>query len=127
VLREALKRDKAKNHIVQLSELGLVEMTRKRTRDSLGRMLLNECPCCHGTGRAKSPTTVCYQLFREVVAEARTYPCESLTLIAHPDIIDLLVGQESDNVMQLEQFLGKAIALESNEEFAPTHYEVVLK
>ena len=127
VLSEALKRDKSKNHIVQLSELGLVEMTRKRTRDSLGRMLLNECPSCHGIGRAKSPTTVCYQLFREVVAEARTYPCESLTLIAHPDIIDLMLGEESDNVLQLETFLGKAISLESNDEFTPAHYEVVLK
>jgi len=127
VLEEALKRDKAKNHIVQFSELGLVEMTRKRTRDSLGRILLNECSCCHGIGLAKSPSTICYQLFREVVAEARTYPCEKLTVIAHPDIIDLMLGEENESVLQLEEFLEKEISLESNESFALAHYEVVLK
>jgi len=127
VLEEALKRDKAKNHIVQFSELGLVEMTRKRTRDSLGRILLNECSYCNGTGMTKSPSTICYQLFREVVAEARTYPCEKLTVIAHPDIIDLMLGEENESVLQLESFLKKEISLESNENFAPAHYEVVLK
>ncbi len=127
VLEEALKRDKAKNHIVQFSELGLVEMTRKRTRDSLGRILLNECKHCHGIGLAKSSSTICYQLFREVVAEARAYPCEKLTVIAHPDIIDLLLGIENESVLQLEGFLKKEISLESNEHFAIDHYEVVLK
>ncbi len=127
VLEEALKRDKAKNHIVQFSELGLVEMTRKRTRDSLGRILLTECSHCHGIGLAKSPSTICYQLFREVVAEARAYPCEKLTVIAHPDIIDLLLGVENESVLQLEDFLKKEISLESNEHSAIEHYEVVLK
>ncbi len=127
VLEEALKRDKAKNHIVQFSELGLVEMTRKRTRDSLGRILLTECSRCHGVGLAKSPSTICYQLFREVVAEARAYPCEKLTVIAHPDIIDLLLGIENESVLQLEDFLKKEISLESNEQFSVEHYEVVLK
>jgi len=127
VLEEALKRDKAKNHIVQFSELGLVEMTRKRTRDSLGRILLTECNHCHGIGLTKSPSTICYQLFREVVAEARAYPCEKLTVIAHPDIIDLLLGIENESVLQLEDFLKKEISLESNEHFAVEHYEVVLK
>lgn len=127
VLEEALKRDKAKNHIVQFSELGLVEMTRKRTRESLGRILLTECSHCHGIGLAKSTSTICYQLFREVVAEARAYPCEKLTVIAHPDIIDLLLGIENESVLQLEDFLNKEISLESNELFALDHYEVVLK
>ena len=127
VLEEALKKDKAKNHIVQFSELGLVEMTRKRTRDSLGRFLLHECSCCNGVGLAKSPSTICYQLFREVVAEARAYPCEKLTVIAHPDIIELMLGEENESVLQLEEFLNKEIAMESNEHFTPAHYEVVLK
>jgi ribonuclease G len=127
VLEEALMRDKAKTHIVQLSELGLVEMTRKRTRDSLGRILLNECKHCQGVGHTKSPTTICYQLFREIVAEARAYPCEKLMVIAHPEIIDLLLGEESQSIEQLEQFLCKEITLKSDEGFAPDHYEVVLK
>ncbi|MBL4774553.1 MAG: Rne/Rng family ribonuclease, partial [Mariprofundus sp.] len=122
-----LKRDKAKNHIVQLSELGLVEMTRKRTRESLGRTLLTECSSCHGIGLAKSAKTICYQLFREVVAEARAYPCEKLTVSAHPDIIDLMLGEENEAVSQLESFLAKEIAMESDESFAVDHYEIVLK
>jgi len=127
VLNEALKRDVSKTHVVQLSELGLVEMTRKRTRESLGRLLLNECQGCHGVGNAKSATTICYQLFREVVAEARAYPCEKLMVIAHPNIIDLMFGEESKWVEQLEEFLCKEIRLESNEQFAPDHYEIVLQ
>jgi len=127
VFAEALKRDKAKNHIVQLSELGLVEMTRKRTRESLGRILLTECESCHGIGLAKSLKTICYQLFREVVAEARAYPCEKLTLIAHPRLIDLMLGEENESVLQLETFLDKEIALESNDDFDAYHYEIVLK
>ncbi|WP_167631993.1 Rne/Rng family ribonuclease [Mariprofundus ferrooxydans] len=127
VLDEALKRDKTKTHIVQLSELGLVEMTRKRTRDSLGRMLMKECGRCGGIGQAKSPTTICYQLFREVVAEARAYPCEKLMVIAHPSIIDLLLSEENQGVLQLEEFLKKEISLKSDEDFASDHYEVVLQ
>jgi len=127
VLADALKRDKSKNHIVQLSELGLVEMTRKRTRESLGRTLLTECNSCHGIGLAKSLKTICYQLFREVVAEARAYPCEKLTVIAHPEIIDLMLGEENEGVLQLESFLNKEISLESDDNFAPDHYEIVLK
>lgn len=127
VLDEALKRDKTKTHIVQLSELGLVEMTRKRTRDSLGRMLMKECGRCCGIGQAKSPTTICYQLFREVVAEARAYPCEKLMVIAHPSIIDLLLSEENQGVLQLEEFLKKEISLKSDEDFASDHYEVVLQ
>jgi len=127
VLSDALKRDKTKTHIVQLSELGLVEMTRKRTRDSLGRMMLKECDRCSGIGQAKSPTTICYQLFREVVAEARAYPCEKLMVIAHPNIIDLLLGEENEGVLQVEAFLNKQISLKSDEDFASDHYEVVLQ
>ncbi|RMH61138.1 MAG: ribonuclease G [Zetaproteobacteria bacterium] len=126
MLSKALKRDKAKTHIVQFSSLGLVEMTRKRTRDSLGRVLLEECPCCHGTGHAKSATTICYQLFRDIVAEARAYPCEKLMVIAHPDIIDRLLGEENENVARIEQFLGKEIALKSDPAFRTDQYEVAL-
>ncbi|MDX8401325.1 MAG: Rne/Rng family ribonuclease [Mariprofundaceae bacterium] len=127
VLEEALRRDKAKTHIVHLSDLGLVEMTRKRTRDSLGRVMLRECPCCGGTGQTKRPRTICYQLFREIVAEARAYPCESLKVVAHPEIIDLLLGEEAEGVERLERFLGKEIELTSNEDFAPDHFEVILQ
>jgi len=126
VLEEALTRDKTKTNVVQLSSLGLVEMTRKRTRDSLGRTLLNECSRCESVGFTKSPTTICYQLFREVVAEARAYPCEKLMIIAHPKLIDVLLGEESEQVARLEEFLGKQIALKSDMQLDPEHFEIAL-
>ena len=126
VLGEALKRDKTKTHVVQFSSLGLVEMTRKRTRDSLGRMLLEDCHHCEATGSRKSPTTICYQLFREIVAEARAYPCEKLMVIAHPKLIDLMLGEESEQVANLEAFLGKQIAMKSDAQMDPERFEVAL-
>jgi ribonuclease G len=126
VLDEVLKRDKSKTNVAQLSSLGLVEMTRKRTRDSLGRMLQEECKRCHGSGYIKSLTTICYQLFREIVAEARAYPCEKLMVIAHPSLIDLLLGEESEDVAALETFLGKEISFKSDSNLSPEHYEIAL-
>ncbi|MDQ6967523.1 MAG: Rne/Rng family ribonuclease [Mariprofundaceae bacterium] len=126
VLEEALTRDKTKTNVVQLSSLGLVEMTRKRTRDSLGRILLNECSRCESVGYTKSPTTICYQLFREVVAEARAYPCEKLMIIAHPKLIDVLLGEESEQVARLEAFLDKQIALKTDSQLDPEHFEIAL-
>ncbi|RMH52840.1 MAG: Rne/Rng family ribonuclease [Zetaproteobacteria bacterium] len=126
VLKEALRRDKAKSKVVQYSSLGLVEMTRKRTRDSLERILLEDCPHCGGIGKRKSARTICYQLFRDIVAEARAYPAERLLVIAHPEIIDLLLGEESEHVRRLEGFLGKEIALKGDEALPMEEYEVAL-
>jgi ribonuclease G len=127
VLEEALSRDHAKTHIVQLSELGLVEMTRKRTRESLGRTLLSVCPHCNATGHILSEITICHQIFREVVAEARAYPCDRLMVVAHPAIIDRMLGEESDNVSALERFLKKEIVLKSDDKLDAEHYEIILQ
>ena len=127
MLEESLARDHAKTHIVHLSDLGLVEMTRKRTRESLGRTLLDECPHCRGTGHIFSNITICHQIFREVVAEARAYPCNRLMVVAHPQIIDRLLGEDSESISALERFLNKEIILKSDEKFEPDHYEIVLR
>jgi len=126
VLEEALARDHTKTHIIHLSELGLVEMTRKRTRESLERTLMQECPHCDATGHIRSQITICHQIFREVVAEARAYPCDKLMVVAHPDIIELLLGEESDSISGLEHFLKKEIMLRSENKLEPEHYEIVL-
>ena len=127
VLEDALTRDKTKTKAHAFTELGLVQVTRKRTRDSLGRILQMECEHCSSTGLTKSMQTVCYQLFREVVAEARAYPSEKLMVIAHPELIDLMLGEESEMVVQLESFLGKQISFKHDEQFARDRYEVVLQ
>ncbi len=126
VLEDALTRDHAKTHIVHLSELGLVEMTRKRTRESLERILTQACPYCGATGHVRSHVTICHQILREVAAEARAYPCNKLMVVAHPDIIDLLLGEESDNISGLERLLQKEIMLKSGDKPDPGHYEIVL-
>ncbi|MDQ6988922.1 MAG: Rne/Rng family ribonuclease [Mariprofundaceae bacterium] len=126
VLNEALKRDKTKTCALPFTSLGLVQLTRKRTRDSLGRMLQVECTHCDSTGLKKSMQTVCYQLFREIVAEARAYPCQKLMVIAHPSLIDLMLGEENEMVVQLEQFLSKEISFKQDHEFTEERYEVVL-
>jgi len=126
VLDEVLKRDKSKTNVAQLSSLGLVEMTRKRTRDSLGRVLQEECERCYGSGNIKSLTTICYQLFREIVAEARAYPCEKLMVIAHPSLIDLMLGEAGEDIAGLEKFLGKEISFQSDANLAPENYEIAL-
>ena len=126
VLEETLKRDKSKTNIAHFSSLGLVEMTRKRTRDSLGRVLQANCDRCHATGHVKSLITICYQIFRDIVAEARAYPCEKLMVIAHPSLIDLMLGEEGEDVQALEQFLGKEISFKSDSNLSPEHYEIAL-
>lgn len=126
VLEEALKRDKTKTCALPFTSLGLVQLTRKRTRDSLGRMLQMECKRCHSTGLVKSMQTICYQLFREIVAEARAYPSQKLMVIAHPSLIDLMLGEESKMVSQLEEFLGKEISFKQDKKLDPDRYEVVL-
>jgi len=126
VLEEALQRDKTKTFALPFTSLGLVQLTRKRTRDSLGRMLQTECDHCDSTGFKKSMQTICYQLFREIVAEARAYPSEKLMVVAHPNLIDLMLGEESEAVSQLEDFLGKEISFKQDIEFATSRYEVVL-
>ena len=127
VLEEALKRDKTKTFALPFTSLGLVQLTRKRTRDSLGRMLQTECVRCDSTGLTKSMQTICYQLFREIVAEARAYPSEKLMVIAHPSLIELMLSEESEMVSQLEEFLGKEISFKQDAQFGPDRYEVVLQ
>ncbi|MDX8381525.1 MAG: Rne/Rng family ribonuclease [Ghiorsea sp.] len=127
VFEEALTRDKTKTNALPFTELGLIQLTRKRTRDSLGRMLQNECFHCNSTGLTKSKQTICYQLFRDIVAEARAYPSEKLMVIAHPSLIDFMLGEENEMVTQLEKFLDKEISLKQDEHFARDRYEVVLQ
>jgi len=87
---------------------------------------MQECPHCDATGHLRSQITICHQILREVVAEARAYPCDKLMVVAHPDIIDLLLGEESDNISGLEHFLKKEIMLKSEDKLEPEHYEIAL-
>ncbi|WP_375177588.1 ribonuclease G, partial [Marinobacter mobilis] len=102
MLEKMLERDHAKTKITGVSELGLVEMTRKRTTESLGQVLCESCPICDGRGFLKTSETVCYEIFREILRVNRAYEAESYLVMASQSVVDRLLDEESDNVADLE-------------------------
>ena len=125
-LEKALARDHTRTHISNVSPLGLVEMTRKRTRESLEHVLCDPCPTCNARGSIKSADTVCYEIFREILREARQFDTERLLVIASPEVTDQLVDEESAAFAELEAFIGKPITLQVESLYSREQYDVVL-
>lgn len=126
-LQEQLTQDYAKTNITQVSELGLVEMTRKRTRESLGQQLCEPCPTCDGRGFIKTAETVCFEIFREMMRCARTYNSpKKFTVVAHAAVIDLLLTSEADTIADLEYLLGRVITFEVENLYNQEQYDIVL-
>ncbi|MCF6180386.1 MAG: Rne/Rng family ribonuclease, partial [Geopsychrobacter sp.] len=116
-LEEALKSDKNKTNILKISELGLVEMTRKRVRESIGRTLCEPCSYCEGKGYVKGRLTIIYEILRELHREMADLPAGHITLLAHPDIAGLLIDEERVGIDELEQTYGRHIAINSRPGF----------
>ncbi|MEN8214611.1 MAG: ribonuclease G [Pseudomonadota bacterium] len=125
-LDKCLARDHAKTQITEVSSLGLVEMTRKRTRESLGHVLCAPCPCCNGRGTQKTAETTCYEIFREILREARQFDVQSLLILASQDVVDLMLDEESSSLVELEQFIGRQIRLQAEQLYTREQYDVVL-
>ncbi len=125
-LEKALARDHTRTHISNVSPLGLVEMTRKRTRESLEHVLCDPCPTCNGRGSIKSADTVCYEIFREILREARQFDTERLLVIASPEVAGRFVDEESTAFAELEAFIGKPITLQVESLYSREQYDVVL-
>lgn len=126
-LQTQLSQDYAKTNITQVSELGLVEMTRKRTRESLEQQLCETCPTCNGNGFIKTAETVCFDIFREIMRCARTYNApKKFTVVAHAAVIDLLLTSEADTVADLEYLLGRVITFEVESRYTQEQYDIVL-
>jgi RNAse G (EC 3.1.4.-) len=125
-LEKALEKDRAKTSITGVSELGLVEMTRKRTRESLGQVLCEACPICNGRGSLKSAETVCYEIFREILREARTYDNERFLVLVSQAVIDRLLDEDSDNVADLEAFIGRPIKFQVESLYNQEQYDIIL-
>lgn len=125
-LEKSMMPDRARHKICGVSELGLVEMTRKRTRESLEHVLCEPCPCCDGKGYAKSAETVCYEIFREIIREAKQYEMTQFLILATQDIIDRLNDEDSTNVAELEQFIGKPILFQPEPQYSREQFNVVL-
>jgi len=126
LLEKSMASDRARHNICGVSELGLVEMTRKRTRESLGHILCEPCSCCGGKGYAKSAESVCYEIFREIIREVKQYETTQLLVLASQDVIDRLNDEDSTNVAELEQFIGKPILFQCETQYSREQFNVVL-
>lgn len=125
-LEKALEKDHAKTSITGVSDLGLVEMTRKRTRESLGQMLCEPCPLCSGRGQVKSAETVCYEIFREILREARAYDNDKFLVLASQLVVDRLLDEDAAYVADLEAFIGRTIEFQVESLFTQEQYDIVL-
>jgi len=125
-LEKALGGDHVKTSISSVSPLGLVEMTRKRTRESLEHLLCQPCPTCEGRGFVKTAETVCYEVFREIVRQSRQFECQQLMVLAHQDVIERLLDEESPALGELELVTGKPIRLQTEALYTVDQYDVVL-
>jgi len=125
-LEKYLAKDHSKTGITEVSALGLVEMTRKRTRESLEHVLCEPCSCCKGTGFLKTAETTCYEIFREILREARQFDVDSLLVLASQEVIDRLLDEESASLAELSAFIGKNIRLQVETLYTQEHFDVVL-
>lgn len=126
-LKEALKGDKARTTITKISELGLVEMTRKRTREDLRRQLTNTCQYCEGKGYLKSPTTICYEVFREICRETPEIKAKQVVVLCNPVVASVLFDEERAQLEELEGRFGKHIHVKSVQDYHLEQFDVVEK
>jgi len=124
--RKQLSRDRVKTMTGGFSQLGLVEMTRKRTRESLAHMLSEPCSACGGKGSVKTPRSVCYDILREILREARAFNPREFRVVASPQVIELFLDEESQHLAGLSDFIGKPISLQSEGRMTQEQYDIVL-
>lgn len=123
---KALEKDRAKTSMTELSQFGLIEMTRKRTRESLGQILSTSCSVCNGRGSLKSVETVCFEIFREVLRVAKAYDNNVLLVMASQVVVDRLLDEESNTLAELEDLVGKTVKFEVEPMYTQEQFDVVL-
>ena len=111
-LDKALERDRTRLTVNGFTQLGLVEMTRKRTRESLAHVLCEPCPTCDGRGELKTAQTICYEILREILREAKQFNAREFRILASQSVIDMFLDEESQSLAQLGDFIGKPISLQ---------------
>ena len=125
-LKRALAKDRARTGISGFSALGLVEMTRKRTRESLAHILCEPCPACQGRGEIKTAQTICYEILRELLRHARQFTARELRVLASPKVIDLLLDEESQSLANLSDFIGKPVSLQAETQYPQENFDIIL-
>ncbi len=125
-LAKALARDRTRTTLSGFSQLGLVEMTRKRIRDSLAHQLCEVCPTCQARGSVRTARTLCYEILREILREARQFDPKEFRVVAPQAVIDLFLEEESQHLAMLGDFIGKPISLEVEAGYNQEHYDIIL-
>ena len=125
-LRKALVLDRTRITVNGFTQLGLVEMTRKRTRESLAHILCEPCPTCHGRGEVKTAQTICYEVLRELLREARQFDAREFRVLASQIVIDTFLDEEAQGLAMLEEFIGKPISLQVETIYTQEQYDIIL-
>src|SRR4051812_8566431 len=125
-LKRALARARTRMTVSGFTALGLVEMTRKRTRESLAHILCEACPVCEGRGAVKTARTVCYDILREILREARAFQAKEFRVLASQPVIDLLQEEESASLAMLSDFIGKPVSVQVESSYPQEQYDIVL-
>jgi ribonuclease G len=125
-LQKALAPDRTRMTVNGFTHLGLVEMTRKRTRDSLAHQLCEPCPTCQGRGNVRTNRSVCYEILREILREARQFNPREFKILASQNVVDLFLEEESQHLALLGDFVGKKISLEVASDYSQEQYDIVL-
>jgi ribonuclease G len=125
-LKKQLARDRTRTTVSGFTQLGLVEMTRKRTRESLAHMLCEPCPTCQGRGQVKTARSVCYDILREILREARQFAPKEFRVVASATVVEMLLDEESVHLAGLSEFIGRPISLSTEPTMNPEQYDIVL-
>ncbi len=125
-LEKHLSKDNSKIAMSELTSLGLVQLTRKRTRESLEHTLCEACPTCKGKGAIKTAETVCYEIFRDIMREVRQFEANKLLVVASQEVVDMLLDEESSSVGELEEFIGRPISFQVESLYIQEQYDIVL-
>ncbi|KAF0206535.1 MAG: ribonuclease [Gallionellaceae bacterium] len=124
--KKMLARDRTRITVSGFSALGLVEMTRKRTRESLAHVLCETCPTCQGRGEVKTAQTICFEIMRDILREARQFNAREFRILASQPVIDLFLDEESQSLAQLSDFIGKNVSLQVETTYSQEQYDVIL-
>jgi ribonuclease G len=125
-LTKALARDRTRVTVNGFSGLGLVEMTRKRTRESLEHVLCESCAACGGRGALKTAQTVCYEILREILRESRQYSARGFRILASQSVIDLFLEEESQSLAMLGDFIGKPVSMQVETGYGQEQFDIIL-
>lgn len=123
---KALQKDRTKMTVNGFTALGLVEMTRKRTRESLAQILCETCPTCQGRGEIRTAQTICYEILRELLRESRQFNAKEFRILASQPVIDLFLDEESQSLAQLGDFIARPIGLQVGTSYTQEQYDVIL-